>query len=487
MNLKNIIFQGLLIALPTMLTAQSGLINNGADIRITATTDLKINNGGVINKNNGNINNEGNLYVDLDWTQSGATTSYTGSGLLSFEGNGNQTLSSTQPIAIARLRVDNGNRLILNTNVTVSDQVDLINNGNIELGASNLELASGATVTNFDHNHFVITNSTGVLQQEVGNTNVVFPVGNSTYNPATLNNAGTLDNFGTRVEDQVLDNGTTGTPETQDIVNRSWHITEATTGGSAVTLTVQWNVSDELPGFIRAQSGVAHWNGSTWEHPTTYAAATPVGASFMHTRTGISSFSPFAVEDIKETLPIELSFFEAQRLDKDNVQLDWATVSETNNRGFEIERMLDTESEFHKINWVDGVGNSTSYLRYNLNDVNSHKGISYYRLKQIDFDGTYSYSPVRAVAGNQSNNNTIQVYPVPTKDHLIVDLSNWDNDDVAIKIIDVHGRILFVKEITIQQNHLIKIDEVRDLPSGTYFVSIGNDRNYKIIRKIIKE
>lgn len=490
MNLKYITLQGFLLVFPVFLWAQGGIVNNGSSIRITTAIDLKINDGGVINRNNGNINNEGTLHLDENWTQSGATTNYTGNGWLTFEGNTNQNLSSVQPITIPMLRVDNGNRLILNDPVIVSTQIDLINNGSIELGTNNLVLMPGATIVNFDPNHFIITNNTGVLQQEVGAANVIFPIGNATYNPATMNNTGTVDNFSARVEDQVLDFGTSGTPETQDVVNRSWHITESVIGGSSTSLTVQWDFPQELPGFNRAQSGVAHWNGSIWDHPVAYTAATPVGASFSQTRTGITSFSPFAVEDIKEALPIELLFFEAHRLNKNDVELNWATASEINNQGFDIERMLDTETEFHKIDWVDGAGNSTDLLNYTMNDLNPHQGVSYYRLKQIDFDGSFAYSPIRAVEGRQSDDkNTIQIYPVPTRDHLMVDFSNWNNDETnaVLRIIDVHGRVLLQQEITMEQNQLIKIEEVRNFPSGTYFVTIGNDEAYEMIRKIVKE
>lgn len=490
MNLKNTILHAFFLISPALLWAQGGLVNNGASIRITSAANIKVNDGGVINSNNGNINNEGNLSLDLDWTQSGTTTDYSGAGWMIFEGNTNQNLSSVQAITIPMLRVNNSNRLILNDDITVSTQVDLSNNGSIELGLNNLVLAPSANIINFDPSHFIITNSTGVLQQEVGAANVFFPIGNSTYNPATLNNTGTLDNFSARVEDLVWDFGTMGTPETQDVVNRSWHITEAIVGGSSSSLSVQWDAPQELPGFDRSLSGVAHWDGAIWEHPLTYTAATPVGASFSQTRTGITSFSPFAVEDLDQVLPVELLFFEAHRLNKNEVQLNWATESELNNQGFDVERMLDTETEFRAIDWVDGSGTTSNVVHYSLNDLNPHQGISYYRLKQIDFDGSYAYSSIRAVDGSASNNNSdIQIYPVPTKDHLTIDFSNWEDDNMeaVLKIVDVHGRVLVMKEISIEQNRLIRINEVSDFPAGAYFVLIGNASTYQTVRKIIKE
>lgn len=486
MNNIQLILKVFFLLFPTLIWAQGGIVNNGASIKVTASTDLKINDGGVINKNNGDINNQGNLYLDLDWTQFGAVSSYIGNGWMSFEGNANQNLSSTSPITISRLRVNNSNRVILNDNVNVSNQVDLLNNGSIELGTNNLVLASGASIVNYDKNHFIITNSTGVLQQEVGATDVIFPIGNSTYNPITLNNTGVLDSFSARVEDQVWDQGTTGNLETQNIVNRTWHIEEETIGGSSATLTVQWDIAQELVGFNRAQSGIAHWNGSLWEHPAAFTAVTSVGTAFTQTRAGINTFSPFAVEDLEILLPVELLFFEAYRIDKNNVQLDWATESETDNLGFEIERMLDTETEFRKIAWIDGVENSTQVKHYTTNDLNSHHGISYYRLKQIDANGASLYSPVRAVEGHQLN-GTIRIYPVPTNDVLTVDFNNWKQSDIVhLRVIDAQGRVLIHKDASIVQNSFLEMHEVKVLSAGTYFLVATSKQGLNFVRKFTK-
>jgi len=451
---------------------------------------MRIENGSITNQNTGEINNEGNLYLDLDFTQNTGAT-YTGgsSSWLWFEGASNQSINSDAAINITQLRVHNSNRLVLGNQVNISSSVDLNSNGNIELGTNNLVLGAGATITNYDASNYIITNNSGTLQQEVAASNVVFPIGNSSYNPATINNTGTTDNFLIRVEDQVWTNGISGSLETQDIVNRSWHITEETAGGSVSALTVQWDVAQELTSFDRSQSGVAHWTGSVWDHPSTYSIATTVGSSFSQTRTGISSFSPFTVEDSKESLPIELLFFEAHHLDKNNVHLDWATETEINNQGFEVQRMLDTETEFKKVAWVEGFGTTTNLINYELNDLNPHQGITYYRLKQIDFDGTFSYSPVRAVEGYQTGNGSMQVYPIPTRNSLNVDFSNWSevNTDITIKITDVYGHTLITKNATIQQNTIISINEVQNLLPGTYFLVTNSAAGLDFVRKFTKE
>ncbi|MCH2023753.1 MAG: hypothetical protein MK207_14855, partial [Saprospiraceae bacterium] len=91
--MKNIFIHLVLILSPLMLFSQVDLVINGVDFKIMSTTDVKLDNTGMSNKNNATINNEGNIYLDLDWTQTGTLTSYTGNGWMWYEGSADQTLS----------------------------------------------------------------------------------------------------------------------------------------------------------------------------------------------------------------------------------------------------------------------------------------------------------------------------------------------------------------------------------------------------------
>ena len=478
----------LLALLPCCIYAQGGLVNNGAIMKVSNSTDLKIEGGGVTNQANGRIVNEGNIYLDLNWSQTGTTTNYTGGGWMWFEGGANQNLSSVSALTVPRLRVDNNNRLILGDNVTVSTRVDLMNNGSIELGNNNLVISPGGDIVNYDANNFIITNNTGILQQEVSTTDVVFPVGNASYNPATLNNSGTTDNFQVRVFNQVLNEGTTGAVKNTGVVGRTWMIDEVVTGGSNVDMTLQWQIPEELA-FDRNNCGIArHTSGTLWDNPPVYGPATNVGTNtWTQTRTGFTTFSPFVVRDPTVDLPVELVTFEAVRQNRELVQLDWVTASETNNMGFEVERMLDTETEFKKIAWVDGQGSITEMFYYDLLDPNPHAGISYYRLKQIDFDGTVSYSVIRAVEGYETK-GSLSVYPVPTYDRLNINFNDWitEDTDVTIQVMDVLGRVLIRKDITIQPNMVLTLEEVQALLPGTYFVNVSSPTGLNAMRKFIR-
>lgn len=293
---------GILTCCLTGILAQAGIYNNGASIQIRSNTNIKITTGGINNLADGNIANAGNIYLNKDWTQTGTTTDYTGNGTLFFDGNSNQFLTSSNALTIANLNVNNNLRLILNSPITVSTNLDLMSNGNVELGNNDLTLSTGCTISNYNTTNFIITNDNGSLIQEVTNNNVIFPVGKSSYNPAILNNNGTIDNFSVRVEDQVRNSYPSGSFASSGIVNKAWFIDEAVQGGSDLSITLQWETNEELSTFDRTNSGIIHWINNAWDSPTTGNMANNLGGnSWAQTRTGITSFSPFAVDDITLT------------------------------------------------------------------------------------------------------------------------------------------------------------------------------------------
>jgi hypothetical protein len=476
----------ILILLPGFLLAQGGIINDGAKIQVSSGTQVKITGAGIINQNSGQITNDGNIYLQTDFNQTTAAT-YTGTAdsWLWFEGTGLQNATGDAPLNIAKLRVDNGNRLVLGNQVNVSNQVDLTLNGDIELGAFNLVVASGGLITGYDKNNYIITNGTGSLQREVGAVDVSFPVGNSSYNPAVLNNIGVVDNLEVRVFDQVFSQGTTGPLNATNVVNRTWMISEKNIGGSNLSMTLQWSTADELA-FDRTNSGVSHHlSGNTWDYAPVYGLAASVGADWSQTRTGFTSFSPFVVNDQSADLPIELMSFTAVRHAAINVDLDWATASELNNKGFEVERMLDSETEFRQVAFVEGAGTTSDGHYYHLLDDNAHSGISYYRLKQVDFDGSFSYSDVRVVEGIAAASD-IKLMPNPTNDVLSVRFGQFNAQTTHIRIFGIDGKLLYQQNFDLTTGQLLSLPITRDFPAGSYLLQAVFDNGDTVTKKFVK-
>jgi len=432
----------------TGLQAQGSLINDGANITINSGIDLRVE-GAVRNENNGAINNNGAIYLDNDWNQTGATTSYIGNGALWFEGSTDQQINSIAALTLGSLNVDNNNKVIFNNIVNISTQLNLNNNGQIELGMHNLNLQPSASILNYDESNYIITNGIGMLSQTVGSTNTDFPIGNSSYHLATLNNIGTVDEFSIRVSDEILEDGTTGIPFTSEAVNRTWNIEEATSGGSDVTLSLQWNTSQELTSFIRTAAGIIHYTGGVWDNSLGFGIATNLGGN--------------------------------------NYLLNWETASEINNQGFHIERMLDSETEFSVVGWVDGNGTSTASHFYDFEDFNAHTGISYYRLRQVDFDQTESYSLVRAVEGEPIGLE-FTLFPNPTIASTNLIVKNVDNSSASIRIIDALGKLVYQESIVLIDQQVITLNHLNKLSAGIYTVSVHlNDGRHLDQQLIIQE
>lgn len=471
MKFKKHIVWGLSLLSITGLKAQGSLINNGANITINSGIDLRVE-GAVRNENNGSINNNGSIYLNNDWNQTGLTTAYLGNGALWFEGSSNQQIISNAPLTLGSLNIDNNNKVILNNVINISSQLNLNNNGQLELGIHNLNLQPSASILNYDENNYIITNNTGKLSQTVGPINTDFPIGNSSYNPATLHNIGTVDDFSVRVIDEILEDGITGAPFISEVVNRTWDIEEATIGGSNISLSLQWNEGQELTNFIRTASGIIHYTGGAWDNSLGFGTATDLGGN-NHTVTGsnITSFSPFGVATQSIDLPVELLRFDANRESPTLVLLNWETASEINNKGFHVERMLDTESEFSIVGWINGNGTSTANHFYDFEDFNAHPGISYYRLRQIDFDETESYSLIRAVEGDPIDLE-FALFPNPTTQATNLMIKNVDNSSANIRIIDALGKVVHQKATVIRNQKIIPINHLEHLSPGIYTVNI---------------
>ncbi len=142
--------------------------------------------------------------------------------------------------------------------------------------------------------------------------------------------------------------------------------------------------------------------------------------------------------------PLVVSFqsFSAKR-NHSIVELKWVTATEANNTGFELQKQIGTGS-WQTIAFVPSqapAGNSNSELYYTYNDFNNSKGISNYRLRQVDFDGKFKYSDIRSVRG-ESQISKIIVYPNPSFDgkaNVVFEDANGIRD---VSLIDMNGRIM---------------------------------------------
>jgi hypothetical protein len=180
-------------------------------------------------------------------------------------------------------------------------------------------------------------------------------------------------------------------------------------------------------------------------------------------------------------LPIKLKSFNAER-NRSNVDLKWETELETNNKGFYLERKL-SNGGWQDITFVPSKannGNSYSVLTYDFTDFNNTKGISQYRLRQVDIDGKLSYSLIRSVRGEGQKSNTI-IYPNPSGDGKVNIVFEAANSIRDVSLMDVSGKTL--KQWKGVTNNNIQID---NLSAGFYTVRIVNvETGEQVVEKFI--
>ncbi|XOV68445.1 MAG: beta strand repeat-containing protein [Fluviicola sp.] len=372
------------VTLNNTLTLSNGVFNISSHL-------LQFQNGAHIIRNLGSLNAMPSFLGDIDVTYLAGVT--TGPELPS---------SST---ALRNLTINTTGVVSLNQSATANNLVNFVQ-GHLQLNAFDLTIGSNSIITGTNENRYVITNGSGFLRQlNLGTSgrsgSIVFPIGSSisNYTPASITNNNSSDSFEARVFDNVYDGydaaaTPTGSMILSDFVDKTWVIFPAGSGNN-IDLSLQWNGSDELTGFDRTIAAVTWFDGSSWVDQASGASS---GTNpYMVTASGLSDLGIFSVEEVQSSLPVELVGFGGQRNDL-SVTLQWHTISEVDNDYFEIQRAV-AEGEFEAIGQVNGQGTTINKTTYDYEDVFPSRETAYYRLKQVDFDGDFEFSPVIAIEG----------------------------------------------------------------------------------------
>ena len=185
-----------------------------------------------------------------------------------------------------------------------------------------------------------------------------------------------------------------------------------------------------------------------------------------------TSFNHFyATVQTGTILPIELLFFNAQT-EGENVKCKWETSSETNNEYFEVERSFNGK-EFFPIGKVSGfgLGTSTESRTYSLIDDDVCNDIRYYRLKQVDIDGNYSYSEVVAIDCS-SDKKMINIYPNPAESTIFCTFYENKNSSLTFQWRDIIGKVIKEEIHDVVKGYNKVQSDVSDLAKGIYFLRL---------------
>ena len=173
-------------------------------------------------------------------------------------------------------------------------------------------------------------------------------------------------------------------------------------------------------------------------------------------------------------VPVEWLSFEGEHRGNYN-DLGWSTASEINTSHFEIERSIHNTIDFVEIGKVIAAGNSTDVSEYEMKDYDvEEKGVYYYRLKQVDLNGNYSYSNTISITLEGSEREQISLYPNPAVDKFTIDVEVSKDSEVEVSIWDATGKLILgnVLNEELEAGSYQKEIDIRSLPAGMYNVKV---------------
>lgn len=182
-------------------------------------------------------------------------------------------------------------------------------------------------------------------------------------------------------------------------------------------------------------------------------------------------------------LPIELTAFNLKK-NGNSVDVNWTTATETNNDYFTIERSKDLE-HYEAIHQLPGSGDSYTSKNYSYTDKNPLSGLSYYRLKQTDKDGEFTYSEVKAVSF-QRQLTGVAVSPVPTQNNISLTFTANEDGAFTLNIYNASGTLMLSKNVQVLNGNNENTIDVSELPQGIYQLMLSNGQELER-SKFIKE
>lgn len=188
---------------------------------------------------------------------------------------------------------------------------------------------------------------------------------------------------------------------------------------------------------------------------------------------------------VSTTLPVTITSFTGTRLDN-FIKLNWSTGDEINSQKMIVEKSVGNSS-FIKIGEKEAVGSSVTASHYSFVDSFPVLGNNWYRLKLIDLDGSYQYSPIISFTMKQNQLTIQRCFPNPFINNLHVQLYSDEKQEIQLQVIDIAGRTLFTRKQVCEKGlSTISIDQANAIQPGIYFLHITNSSGDQLREKFLK-
>ncbi|MEO8086604.1 MAG: hypothetical protein ABI763_07280 [Bacteroidota bacterium] len=412
------------------------------------------------------------------------------SSTVTFNTVGAQAIGGTTTTTFYNLTINNASGITLNRAANISNFLSMVNGKLITTNANiltcgntaNANLGSSTSFVDGPMVHTIATAASLTKTYPVGKANTWRPVVTTikhsnatavTYRAEVFNSPAS-----------ALPYAKPGSIANVSAVRYVRFIRQAVANFTNATMQMYYGTDDVVTDF--ASLRVVHDNGvATWLNVNGAATANGVGNITSGVFTVFNNY--FALANPPggtNPLPVTLSNFRAALSNK-KVNVSWVTEAEINCASFIVERAADN-NHFTPIKTIEGAGNSTTVLHYNVTDNTPLRGVSYYRLKQVDYDGTPHIYPSVSVKNNSYG--AFEVYPTVNNGSEI-HLRYTENDlaNFTVTVTDAYGKSIPIHMNTVDGGLNISVDETYRKNGSIYFVTAINGDDILRNKFIISE
>lgn len=262
------------------------------------------------------------------------------------------------------------------------------------------------------------------------------------------------------------------------------------TGGSGFNYGISLIADSAQFGTVSGNNNtrIARYTGINW-NLITASNASAITGTMQSVSANQNVFGIFTgTNGASNPLPVKLIAFTASAKNN-NVLVSWTTASEENNKGFEVESSIDGKN-FKYLGFVKGAVNSNTVSNYNLVDanafVNNASNVIYYRLKQLDLDGQFTYSKVVSVNNDSKTENVFEVFPNPFNTEFNIVVNATEAGNATVETIDLQGKVLVSKSFnTVNGLNTLNMTDLPNLNAGIYVIKVTvNGQTF--VHKLVK-
>jgi hypothetical protein len=479
------------------------LFSNGTAVTKNLLSNINVRRNLTINTNN-TLNATGtnyNINIGGNWLNAGGVFNAQ-AGKVTFDGTVNQNITSNNSHFFS-MEFTNPQGVTMQDAMTVGGIVTFTNGLVNNLSGQIMTFKSGATVAATpgtfpgapgpSNDSFV----NGTVRK-IGNQAFIFPIGKAVGADKWFAPLGTSAPTSTTAQFSAtyvpqnphpLYNRNLREPTFNHISEAEYWLLNREVGTDNIQVRLSWDTPRSGGINIPPALLVAHWRSAAplwWANGGNDSWTGDATRGTVLSSVVFDNFSPFTLGSITQNnpLPIELvNFIATPNYGRKAVDLRWQTASETNNDFFTLEKSRNGKDfrPFVTIPSKAEAGNSQQLLSYQAHDNEPFSGISYYRLKQTDFDGTGKYSKIVPLHFEQITvEDRFIVYPNPTEGSLLnVQFLDSQIKNGTIIIYDLLGKLMLYQAIENQSNDLLGIQFQEKLPIGSYLIKIvANEKVY---------